>query len=66
MVSEQPTRRVLKLLRKAGWEPVRSVGSHTVWRSADGTRSLSIPDGHTMISPGIVRQVHRALKEGQE
>jgi predicted RNA binding protein YcfA (HicA-like mRNA interferase family) len=63
MVSELPTRKVTKMLRQAGWEPVRTVGSHTLWRSAGGNRTLTVPDGHRSISPGVVRQILKALEE---
>jgi predicted RNA binding protein YcfA (HicA-like mRNA interferase family) len=63
MVSEQPTRKMVKLLRDAGWTPVRTAGSHTMWQSADGTRSISVPDGHRTISAGVVRKIMRAIEE---
>lgn len=63
MVTEQPTRKMVKLLRKAGWRPARTEGSHTIWKSADGTRSVSVPDGHKTISPGVVRKIMKALEE---
>lgn len=63
MISEQPTRKMVKLLRQAGWTPARTVGSHTVWQSPDGKRSVSVPDGHRTISPGVARKIMRALEE---
>lgn len=65
MVSEQPTRKVVKMLRDAGWLPARSQGSHTMWKSADGTRSITVPDGHRTISPGVARKIFDAIKEDQ-
>lgn len=56
MVSEQPTTRVVKILKKAGWVPLRVVGSHTIWQSPSGTR-FSLPDGHKTISPGVYRKL---------
>lgn len=61
MVSEQPTRKITAALKKAGFKPLRTVGSHTVW--ANGSVTVSVPDGHKTISPGVVRQVERAIKE---
>lgn len=63
MISEQPTRKMVKLLRQAGWIPARTVGSHTVWQSPDRRHSVSVPDGHRRISPGVVRKIMRALEE---
>lgn len=67
MVTEMTTRKVVKLLVEAGWTRVRTAGSHSVWSSADGTRSVTVPDGHRVVSPGVVRQVVKALaeKEGE-
>lgn len=61
MVSEEPTRSIVKRLRAAGFEPTRTVGSHTQW--ANGPVSVSVPDGHRTISPGVVRQVNKAIQE---
>jgi len=65
MVSEQPTRKVVKMLRDAGWNPVRTVGSHTRWESPDRTRGVTVPDGHRTISPGVYRQILKALEDEQ-
>lgn len=62
MVSEQPTRKMLKLLRKAGFEPIRTEGSHTRWETKGGV-SISVPDGHRTISPGVVRQIMKKIEE---
>jgi predicted RNA binding protein YcfA (HicA-like mRNA interferase family) len=51
------------MLRDAGWSPARTQGSHTLWRSGDGTRSVAVPDGHRTISPGVARRIFDALKE---
>ena len=53
---------MVKLLRQAGWTPGKTVGSHTKWYSPDG-RTLSIPDGHKMTSPGLVRQIQKAIED---
>ena len=62
MVSAEPTRKMVKLLRQAGWTPGKTVGSHTKRYSPDG-RTLSIPDGHKMTSPGLVRQIQKAIED---
>ncbi len=61
MVSEEPTRSVIKRLRAAGFVPMRTMGSHTNW--ANGSVSVSVPDGHRTISPGVVRKVKKAIEE---
>lgn len=61
VVSEEPTRSVVKRLRSAGFEPMRTVGTHTLW--ANGLISVSVPDGHRTFSPGVVRQVNKAIQE---
>lgn len=65
MVSEQPTRKVVKQLKAAGFEPVNAEGSHTRWRHPSGPQ-VSIPDGHRTISPGVYRQVLAAIKNAEE
>lgn len=62
MVSEQPTRKVVKQMRDAGWMPLRTVGSHTVWQSPAGA-TFTLPDGHRTISPGVYRKLLKALDE---
>ncbi|MGX9348182.1 type II toxin-antitoxin system HicA family toxin [Microbacterium sp. KNMS] len=64
MVSEQPTRKVIKTLTDAGWRPVRTVGSHTTWQGPNGTR-FPLPDGHKAISPGVYRKLLKAMKEDE-
>ena len=62
MVSEQSTRKVTKLLKRRGWRPLRTVGSHTTWEGPNGT-TFTLPDGHSTISPGIYRKLQKALDE---
>ena len=64
MVSEEPTRKMVKLLRSAGWVPGKTVGSHTKWHAPDG-RTLAVPDGHRTISPGVVRQIMKAIEDAK-
>ncbi|SDS21927.1 Predicted RNA binding protein YcfA, dsRBD-like fold, HicA-like mRNA interferase family [Friedmanniella luteola] len=63
MVSEQPTRTVLKLLRSEGFEPQRTVGSHTWWTK--GNVGVPVPDGHRTISPGVYRKILKAIEEAK-
>ncbi len=62
MVSEQPTRKVVRLLKQSGWQPIRSVGSHTTWEGP-GRTTFTLPDGHKTISPGVYRNLLKALDE---
>jgi predicted RNA binding protein YcfA (HicA-like mRNA interferase family) len=61
MVSEEPTRKLVKRLKDAGFTPARTVGSHTTY--VNGSVSVTVPDGHKTISPGVVRQVNKAIQE---
>jgi predicted RNA binding protein YcfA (HicA-like mRNA interferase family) len=65
MVSEEPTRVTIKRLRKAGFNPTDAEGSHTKWINPLGPW-VSIPDGHRTISPGVVRQVNKAITEAEK
>ena len=63
MVNAQDTRKVLKMLRKEGFSPLRSgSGSHTIWAHEDG-RKITVPDGHRTISAGVYRQILKTVKE---
>lgn len=64
MVSEEPTRKLVKRLKDAGFVADRNVGSHTTY--VNGSVSITIPDGHRTISPGVVRQVNKAIQEAQK
>jgi len=65
MVASQPTRKVVKELKTAGFERDRMVGSHAQWVHPDG-RSISVPEGHSTISPGVYRKILKTINEGRE
>lgn len=62
MVAEQLTRKVTRELRAAGFEPVRTVGSHTRREHPSGG-GVTVPDGHRTISPGVYRKISKAVEE---
>lgn len=64
MVSEQPTRVITKRLKAGGFQATTTVGSHTKWVHPTGVQ-ISLPDGHRTISPGVVRQVDKAIAEAK-
>ncbi len=55
-------RKVIRELRAAGFEPTRTVGSHTWWQHPRGA-AVAVPDGHRTISPGVYRKVRKAIEE---
>ena len=61
VVSEQPTRQVVKAFRAAGWRRVRTEGSHSVYGCSCGEHKFTLPDGHREIAPGVVRKAEHAL-----
>ncbi|MDM8084178.1 type II toxin-antitoxin system HicA family toxin [Cellulomonas cellasea] len=61
MIAEQPTRKVSRELRAAGFEPIRTVGSHTWWQHPGGV-GVAVPDGHRTISPGVYRKILKAME----
>ncbi|MEU4195730.1 type II toxin-antitoxin system HicA family toxin [Kribbella sp. NPDC026611] len=63
MVSEQPARKVVKALKAAGWRLIRTEGSHSLYKCPCGQHTFMLPDGHRVISPGVVRKVGKALAE---
>jgi predicted RNA binding protein YcfA (HicA-like mRNA interferase family) len=64
MVSEEPTRSTTKRLRKAGFVRTDAEGSHGKWTHPLGP-SVSIADGHRTTSPGVVRQVNKAIAKAE-
>jgi predicted RNA binding protein YcfA (HicA-like mRNA interferase family) len=56
------TRDFLKALRAAGWSPGKTVGSHTKWHCPGDRHSVPVPDGHRVISPGVVRSVNAKVE----
>ena len=62
MVSEQPTRTMVKRLKDAEFTNARTVGSHSMWVHPSGVQ-IPVPDGHRTISPGVVRQIDKAIAE---
>ncbi|MDE2591900.1 MAG: type II toxin-antitoxin system HicA family toxin [Actinomycetales bacterium] len=65
MVSDQPTRKAVKMLQSAGWQRLRTVGSHSIWRSPKGD-TFTLPDGHRRISPGVYRNLLKALEAAND
>ena len=61
VVKEVRQREVERELASQGWVLVRKRGGHHVWKSADGVHLLAIP-AHGVVSPGVVRQVIKALR----
>lgn len=61
MVVAQDTRCVVKLLRKAGWKPIRHAGSHTTWESPTGVK-FTLADGHKTISAGVYRELLKVME----
>lgn len=57
MVKELKYRDVAKFMRSIGWDIARTRGSHEVWKSPDGTASVSIVAHGGKVSPGIVRDI---------
>ena len=66
MVSEQPTRTVIRRLRDAGFVESDAKGSHTKWKHPTTGVMEIVPTGHRTISPGIVRKVDKAIERSNE
>jgi predicted RNA binding protein YcfA (HicA-like mRNA interferase family) len=52
----------VRTLTAAGWKRDRTSGSHSHWKCPSGEHGYSLPDGHTTISPAIVRGYTQAIK----
>ena len=66
MVTEQPTRKMIKEFRSSGWFALRTDGSHTVDSCSCGKHQFSLPDGHRTISPGVVRKARKIITECED
>ena len=66
MIAEQPTRKALRDLTKAGWKRKRTIGSHSVWVCRDDEHQVTVPDGHKTISAGVLRQISKALESCEQ
>ncbi|MFF9565716.1 type II toxin-antitoxin system HicA family toxin [Leifsonia sp. NPDC014704] len=64
MAKEESTQKVVKRLRDAGFERVRTKGSHSVWKN--GSVQVTVPDGHKTISAGVVRKIDEKIAEAQK
>ena len=65
MVKEEPTRKVHRRLRDAGFAPAGGKGDHTKWLHPSGFH-VSIPDADKSISPGVVRQINKAIEKAAQ
>ena len=61
MVSDEPTRKMVKELRDSGWVMTRTDGRHTMYGCPCGKHALPVPTSHRMISPGVVRKIRQAI-----
>ncbi|WP_082274605.1 type II toxin-antitoxin system HicA family toxin [Mycobacterium innocens] len=65
MVNEEPTRKITKRLRDAGFTRTSTDGCHSKWTHPSGVW-VAVPDSHRTISPGVVRKINNAITESQE
>ncbi|QFG10053.1 HicA-like toxin [Mycobacterium phage IdentityCrisis] len=61
MIAPAPTREIVKQLKAAGFTSRDGKGSHTVWTCGHGRYTVSVDTGNRTISPGVRRQVDRAI-----
>ena len=66
VVSDEPTRSVVKRLRKAGFVKSDSSFSHTKWSHPESGEYVVVPTGHRMISAGVVGQVNKAIERSKK
>jgi predicted RNA binding protein YcfA (HicA-like mRNA interferase family) len=62
MIAEQSTPTVRRMLIAAEWVRKRTVGSHSFWVCSSGAPSVTVADGHRKISPGVMRNINKALE----
>lgn len=59
-------RDVARFLRSNDWEIARIKGSHEIWKSEDGTMSLSVATHGGEVSAGIVKQIQDVFSNTPE
>jgi predicted RNA binding protein YcfA (HicA-like mRNA interferase family) len=60
MAKAEKTTDITKRLRAAGFESIDAKGSHTKWVHPSGV-TVIVPTGHRTISPGVVRNIDKAI-----
>ena len=66
MVNEVKYRDIERFLIDAGWTVTRQTGSHIHWKGPNGKGRLQIPPHRGKVSPGVVRQIIKALPDSPE
>ncbi|MGU3293874.1 type II toxin-antitoxin system HicA family toxin [Williamsia sp. M5A3_1d] len=61
MIASAPTRTIVKQLKKAGFTGQSGKGSHEKFVCPTGQHAVSVPTGHSTISPGVRRQVEATI-----
>ena len=56
---------MVQRLLKAGFVKSDGKGSHTRWVHPQSGAYVVVPTGHRKISPGVVRQVNRAIERSE-
>ena len=56
-------REVVRHLKNSGWRPTRQSGSHQIWESADGTKSVSLPrtQGNNDVTAAVLMILRQVL-----
>jgi predicted RNA binding protein YcfA (HicA-like mRNA interferase family) len=66
VVSDEPSRSVVKRLRNAGFVKSGGKGSHTKWSHQASGAYVVVATGHRMVSAGVVNQVNKAIERSEE
>jgi predicted RNA binding protein YcfA (HicA-like mRNA interferase family) len=66
LVSDEPSRSVVKRLRNVGFVKSDGKGSHTKWSHQASGAHVVVATGHRMISAGVVNQVNKAIERSSE
>lgn len=66
MTKRQKYRDVARFLRSKDWEIARQKGSHEIWKSEDGTMTLSVAAHAGEVSVGIVKQIQDVFDDTPE
>ncbi|WP_411815471.1 type II toxin-antitoxin system HicA family toxin [Gordonia sp. SND2] len=63
MIAPEPSRNIVKRLKAAGFTSRPGKGSHEEFTCSHGRCPVAVPTGHRTISPGVVRQVNKAIEK---
>ena len=64
MATDEPTRKMTREFKRAGWTELRHDGRHTVYGCPCGQHTFPLPTTHRNVSAGVVAKARKAIAQG--